>query len=255
MNAPTSREWVQAAARRLTTGSERLAAHHVRRTTLWVRTTWARTMEWLSDASGLAWAVRLTVLLAAAWVLRKVGVYVATVGARRLHTSSGLLWPVLALWLIAAWRVGHPDWQPRAAPTAERTPEPAGKPEPVSLAKEQPVGPSLDDVLAAARTLGTPHVHLAAIEEHLGAPAGTARRALTEAGIPIADVRMTGRGTSTGVRGTDIPPLPSPSPEAAVAAVGTGQDANNSNNNGVRVKEEAGMTIIHVPSERRAYKV
>lgn len=255
MTAPTSAQWIRAAAARLTLGSQRLTEHIGRRTAAWVRKVWTRTTKWLGEASGIAWALRLAVLLAAAWILRKIGLGIAGWGARRLQTSSGLLWPALGLWLIAAWRVGHPDWKPRPAPAAAEEPASEGESEEVSLAKEHPAGPSLDDVLAAARKLGTPHVHLKAIEEDIGAPQGTARRLLAEAGIPITDVRMQGRGTSTGVRGSDIPPLPPSSPEAAVGVVGAGQDVNNSNSDAIGVREEAGMTIITDPSERRAYTV
>ncbi|MFE3762285.1 Clp protease N-terminal domain-containing protein [Streptomyces sp. NPDC059104] len=191
-------------------------------------------------------AVRSALLLAAG--------YAAWRAARWLPP---LMWGAAACWLLAAWRAGHPDRQPKNAPTpvAADAPEPEAEPEPVGPAKEQPAGPTIDDVVAAARQLGTPHVHLAAIEEHLGAPKGTARRLLTAAGVPIADVRMHGRGTSTGVRDADIPPFSHPSPEAAVGVVGAGQGANNSNSDAIGVREEAGMTIITDPSERRAYTV
>ncbi|MFD0353494.1 hypothetical protein ACFVHW_07055 [Streptomyces sp. NPDC127110] len=257
MTAPTSREWLRAAAQRLTLGSRRLTTHLGRRVAASIRDTWARTMAWLSDATGLAWAVRLCVLLAAAWVLRRIGVSVATAAARRLDSSPWLLWPALGLWVIASWRAGHPDWRPRPSPAAaeEPEPEPESEPEPVSLAKEHPAGPSIDDIVAAARKLGTPHVHLAAIEEHLGAPQGTARRLLAAAGIPISDVRMHGRGTSTGVRGSDIPPFSHPSSEPADDVVGAGQDANNDNNNADRVEKSGGLLIVRRPSEDRHYPV
>ncbi|MFD9569975.1 hypothetical protein ACFWBI_09035 [Streptomyces sp. NPDC059982] len=257
MNAPTSAQWIRAAAARLTLGSQRLGTHLGRRVCAWIRGVWRRTVAWLSDATGLAWAVRLCCLLGAAWILRRIGVAVATAAARRLDSSAWLLWPALGLWLIAAWRAGHPDWKPGPAPAAAEEPEPEPEePESVSLAKDHPAaGPSLDDVLAAARWIGTPHAHLAAIDDHTGAPAGTARRLLTEAGIPIADVRMQGRGTSTGVRGSDIPALLSPSPEGVDGVVGAGQAANNSNNDTLRIEEGSGMTIIRDLSERRAYTV
>lgn len=258
MTAPTSHEWIRAAATRLTLGSQRLTAHLTRRVAAWIRDTWRRTNEWLADASGIAWALRLTVLLAAAWILRKVGVSAAAAAARRIDSSPWLLWPALALWIIAAWRAGHPDWQPRSGPqaAAAEAPEPEPEPEAVSLAKEHPPGPSLDDVVSAARELGTPHVHLAAIDTRLGAPKGTARQVFTAAGIPIADVRMQGRGTSTGVRGEDIPPLSSPSPEGAGDVVGAGQGANNSNSN-IRVTRSAGGAQVTVTNlaEQRAYSV
>ncbi|MEU6756959.1 hypothetical protein [Streptomyces sp. NPDC046685] len=261
MTAPTSRAWLQAAAARLTLGSKRLTGHLTRRVVAWIRDTWQRTMTWLSDATGIAWAVRLGVLLAVAWVLRKAGVSIAAAAARRLDSAAWLLWPALGVWIIAAWRAGHPDWKPRspaapAAAAAAEKPVPDVEPAPVSLAKEHPAGPTLDSVLGAARLLGTPHVHLAAIEEHLKAPQGTARRVLSEAGIPIADVRMQGRGTSTGVRASDIPPLPSPSPEGVGGAVGAAQGANNSNNSVRvdRVGDGAQITVTKL-DERRAYTV
>ncbi|MFD3802628.1 hypothetical protein ACFWTC_03145 [Streptomyces sp. NPDC058619] len=256
MTAPTSRAWAQAAAARLTLGSKRLTSHLTRRIAAWIRNTWQRTMAWLSDATGLAWAVRLCVLLAAAWILRKVGVSIAAAAARRIEASAWLLWPALALWIIAAWRAGHPDWKPRPAPAAAEEPEPEAEPETVSLAKDHPVGPTLDDVLAAARKLGTPHVHLAAIERHIKAPRGTVRPVLVEAGIPISDVRMKGAGTSTGIQDSDIPPLSSPSPEGVGGVVGAGQDANNNSNN-IRVTRSAGGAQVTVTdlAEQRAYTV
>ncbi|MFG2617795.1 hypothetical protein ACGFXC_09200 [Streptomyces sp. NPDC048507] len=256
MTAPTSAQWIRAAAARLTLGSQRLTVHLTRRIAAWLRDAWRRTNRWLSDATGIAWAFRLAVLLAAAWLLRKIGVSVAAAVVRRLDSSAWLLWPALGLWLIAAWRAGHPDRAPGPAPAAAEAPVPEAQPDPVSLAKDHPPGPSLDDVLAAARKVGTPHAHLAAIEECLKAPAGTARRLLTKAGIPIADVRMQGRGTSTGVRGADIPPLADPSRGAVVDAVGAGQDANNSNND-IRVTRSAGGAQVTVTdlTEQRAYTV
>ncbi|MFF6940452.1 hypothetical protein [Streptomyces lavendulae] len=259
MNAPTSAQWLRAAAARLTLGSQRLAEHLVRRTAAWVRSVWTRTRKWLDDASGVAWVVRWVVLLVAVWELRKIGVNVAAAAARRLDRSPGLLWLALGLWLIAAWRVGHPDWKPRPAPApaAAEEPEPEEEPNPVSLAAEHAAaaGPTIDDVVTAARKLGTPHVHLAAIEEHIKAPQGTARRLLVEAGIPIADVRMHGRGSSTGVRGSDIPTFSHPSPEGVVGVVGAGQDADN--NNDIRVTRSAGGAQVTVTdlTEQRAYTV
>ncbi|MGW5852104.1 hypothetical protein ACWFQ8_29860 [Streptomyces sp. NPDC055254] len=168
-----------------------------------------------------------------------------------------LMWVLAVWWVAAAWRAGRPGWKPTAPDpaAAAQGPDPTAEPGPISLAKEHPPGPSLGDVLTAARALGTPHVHLAAIEEYLGVPRGTVRPVLTTAGIPITDVRMQGRGTSTGIRGADVPPLSSPSPIGVADVVGAGHGANNSNNNALRVKEEAGMTIILDPSERRAYTV
>jgi hypothetical protein len=254
VTAPTSAQWIHAAANRLALGSQRLTAHLARRVTGWVRGVWRRTTAWLSDATGIAWALRLAVLLAGTWLLRKIGMSVAAAAARRLDSSPWLLWPALALWIIAAWKAGRPDWQPGPAPAAAEAPEPEPEPDPVSLAKEHSAGPTLDDVLAAAHVLATPHVHLAAIEELLGAPQGTARRLLTEGGIRISDVRMQGRGTSTGVRASDLPALLPHSPEGVGGVVGAGQDANNSNN-ALKVEEGLGMTIIRDPSERRAYTV
>ncbi|MFJ3923032.1 hypothetical protein [Streptomyces sp. NPDC090022] len=163
-------------------------------------------------------------------------------------------------WVGAAWWVGHPDWRPRPAPDAVAEgpgPESEEGPEedPVSLSKEHPPGPDIDTVVGAAHRLGTPHVHLTAIEDHLGAPPGSVRRVLTAAGIPISDVRMQGRGTSTGVKGHDLPPLSHPSPEGVDGVVGAGQGANNSNN--ITVKSSANGVRVTVTdlTERRAYTV
>lgn len=163
-----------------------------------------------------------------------------------------LMWVAAAGWLLTAWRAGAPSRKVAADP--EETPAPgpgdrAGEPP----APQAPAGPTLEAVLAAARELGTPHVHLAAIEAHLKAPRGTVRPVLAGAGIPITDVRMHGRGTSTGLRDADIPAPAGLSPAPVVDVVGAGQGANNNNNNGITVEGGEALTIIRDLTETVYY--
>ncbi|MGW1246940.1 hypothetical protein [Streptomyces sp. NPDC002535] len=222
MSAPTSAQWLRAAAARIATGSQILARDRTRRLVGWVRSVWRRTMGWLGEASGIAWAVRLAVLLAAVWVLRKIGVALAVAVARRLETSSWLLWPALALWLIAAWRAGNPKRGP--APAAAAAEEPTG---------EGPAaGMTVDEIRTLLITVFRldPQAHVAVLAERLteitGRPwsAADVRAAVETAGGRVEKgVRMPGRSPSTGVRRATLPdpsPTPPPGPVAGVVVAG-----------------------------------
>lgn len=222
MSAPTSAQWLRAAAARIVTGSEILARARTRRLVGWVRSVWRRTMGWLGEASGIAWALRLAVLLAAVWVLRKIGLSLAAMLARRLEASSWLLWPALALWLIAAWRAGGGKTGP--APAAAAAEEPAEE----GLAE----GMTVDEIRALL--IGVfgldPQVHVKVLAERLtqstGRPwsAADVRAAVKAAGGRVeTGVRMPGLNPSTGVRRTMLPdpsPTPPPGPVAGVVVAG-----------------------------------
>lgn len=222
MSAPTSAQWLRAAAARIAAGSQILARERTRRLVRWVRSVWKRTMAWLGEASGIAWAVRLAVLLAAAWVLRKIGVALAVAVARKLETSSWLMWPALALWLIAAWRAGNPK---RPAPAAAAEEEPVAEDGPAE-------GMTVDEIRALLITVFRldPQVHITVLAERLtettGRPweAADVRAAVETAGGRVErGVRMPGRSPSTGVRRTTLPdpsPAPPPSPVAGVVVAG-----------------------------------
>ncbi|MFE2218344.1 hypothetical protein ACFW93_41300 [Streptomyces canus] len=72
------------------------------------------------------------------------------------------------------------------------------------------------EVLATLRKVAEPHAHLSVVAKALGTDTAHVREVLTTAGVPITDVRMKGRGVSTGVKAADIPlpraPLPAPPP-------------------------------------------
>lgn len=213
------------AAARLRTGTARAYRARAARITAWAAAGRRPDLEGWQAALG-SW-LRLGLVAAAGY-----GAYWAC------RTWPWLMW-LAAVWLLlTAWRAGRPDREPAAVPGGERPgkveeqPAAEGEAGPVAPAPAPPApGPSLDTVLAAARELGTPHVHLAAIEAHIKAPRGSVRPVLVEAGIRIKDVRMDGRGSSTGVRGADIPPPATPLGDAAVGVVGAGQGANNNTNN------------------------
>ncbi len=227
MTAPTSMQWVRAAAGRLTVGSERLAATRAQAVVAWVRDTWARTMSWLGEASGIAWAVRLAVLLAAAWVLRKVGVAVGGAAARRLDASPWLMWPALALWIIAAWRAGHPDKDPSKPPEAPAgTPDATGTGPAAGLTVHQ-IRALLHDALHT-----DDQAHVAVLADRLTEATGRAwdaadvRAAAEAAGARVErGVRMPGRSPSTGIRRHTLPtPSPTPPPEPVAGVVVAGQE-------------------------------
>ncbi|MFF7851906.1 hypothetical protein ACFZDF_30605 [Streptomyces sp. NPDC007910] len=224
MSAPTSAQWLRAAARRIAKGSEILALERTKRLIGWVRSVWARTMTWLGEASGIAWVVRLAVLLGAAWLLRKIALGIAGAVARRLEATPSLMWIALALWLIAAWRAGDPK---RPAPAVAEAEEPAAEEGPLA-------GMTVDEIRALLiDMLGTDaQVHLKVLAERLtGAtrrPWETAdvRAAVERAGGQVEKgVRMPGRTPSTGVRRKTLPdPSPTPPPPPVEGVVVAGQE-------------------------------
>ncbi|MDH6522526.1 hypothetical protein M2163_000964 [Streptomyces sp. SAI-135] len=83
----------------------------------------------------------------------------------------------------------------------------------------------------------------------MGTDTAHVREVLTWAGVPITDVRMKGRGVSTGVKAADIPlpsPSPNPSPEGPGPVVGTGH-ANNNDTELTVSRLPSGAQIISVP--------
>ncbi|MFC8583309.1 hypothetical protein ACFUGD_01850 [Streptomyces sp. NPDC057217] len=226
MSAPTSAQWLRAAAARIAKGSELLALERTKRLIGWVRSVWARTMGWLGEASGIAWAVRLAVLLGTAWVLRKIGLGIAGAVARRLESTPSLMWIALALWLIAAWRAGNPKRGPASA--AAEAEEPA---------VEGPLaGLTVDEIRALLiKVFGPdPQVHVAVLAERLtgatgsGWEAADVRAAVEAAGGRVErGVRMPGRTPSTGVRRKTLPdPSPASPPPSVEGVVVAGQDSS-----------------------------
>ncbi|MFJ8507721.1 hypothetical protein [Streptomyces avermitilis] len=150
-----------------------------------------------------------------------------------LTSTTAVMWGFVIVWCIAAWRAAKPE---AAVPSPQESSEPAKK----------------DDapkVLQALRESADPHAHLAVVARRLGTDAAHVREVLSRAGVPISDVRMKGRGVSTGVKAEDIPsppPSPGPSPEASEPVVGPGQ-TNNNNTELTVTRCESGVQIISVP--------
>ncbi|ROP53292.1 hypothetical protein EDD94_2795 [Streptomyces sp. PanSC9] len=151
-----------------------------------------------------------------------------------LRTAPVLMFPLTAWWVIAAFRKGKPEAkeEPAASPPQESR-------EPAAEEDDSP------KVLEALRESADPHVHLAVIAQKLGTDTAHVREVLTRAGVPISDVRMKGRGVSTGVKGSDIP-SPSPSPEPSEPVVGPGQPDNN-NTELTLTRLPSGGQVLSVP--------
>lgn len=257
----TTAQWLRAAAERIATGSSRIClvcARQLAQRLLAKGRSWKDGVSgWLGEAEGLNWAFRVALLVGGALILRKVGggIIVSLGHALQSPTARWLLWPAAAVWVIAAYRIGHPDWEPKAppapAPAADPVVDDVAQPEETPLPEPPvaPPGPSLRDLHDALARLGTPHAHIAVLAEDLDTTPERVRETLLAAGIPAEPVRMRGRGSSTGVRGGSIPsPLGSPegAPGGVVAA---GQPANNNDNNGdapgFRIEQDPANPVRH----------
>ncbi|MFJ1695676.1 hypothetical protein ACIOHC_11080 [Streptomyces sp. NPDC088252] len=266
----TTTQWLRAATNRIATGSARICLVYSRRTTMkWVgkgRAAFTAIKEWLGESDGIARLAKVAMLVVGALILRKVFLGLVTGLAHLAHSQSvrWLLWPATVAWLIAAYRVGHPDWEPPADPEPEpdRAEESAAaRPEPDSVQKlaeeqpepteaaappvEEPPLPSHQDLHEALSRVGTPHAHIAVLAEDLGTTAERVRAALDQLSIPVEAVRMRGRGSSTGVRADRFPTPVAPS----VGVVGAGQSTNNDNNNTVNLVHREGLVIAYTDDE------
>ncbi|MFF4479463.1 hypothetical protein ACFY1A_20925 [Streptomyces sp. NPDC001520] len=245
----TTMEWIRAAAERISRGSCRLCWLIARRVTSKgaekFSTWWESVTKWLGEVSGLAWLLRLGVLVGAGLIARAVLLAVGrSVG--NAHAPEGLMWVATLAWIAAAYRIGRPDWAPKPEPekpaapaeeaeTAEDGEEPgSGEEQPEAGAEQVPAGPfepSLPDLRIALGRAGTPHAHLAVLAADIGTTPERVREALEKWGVPVEPVRMRGRGSSTGVKGgAAVHPALAMRPEDA-AVVAAGQLTNNDNNN------------------------
>ncbi|MEV0115856.1 hypothetical protein AB0H77_21845 [Streptomyces sp. NPDC050844] len=267
MRAPTSIEWLRAAAGRICVGSQRLAVHLGRRLATRVKALYERIRDWLNSSTGLSWWVKVVLLVLAFLLLRKVVTSVAGGVYRRIESGawSWMLWPAVLLWLIAAYRAGRPGWKPKApAAAVAEEPEPEEErpadvgsetsEEPSSAPRTEPRVPTFRELCAALAAVGTPHAHLAVLASQLGTSPDLVREGLDRCGVTVQAVRMRGRGSSTGVKGDALPP-----PRAARGSVvAAGQPANNDNNNtpdetpreGLRVKAIGqGGRLVYDPAD------
>lgn len=147
---------------------------------------------------------------------------------RGVVAAPWALAPAAGVWLVASLYAKDPaeldedevEEERKAAPAAEggtssEEPEPAGAAPPA----EEPPLPSHQDLHEALSRVGTPHAHIAVLAADLGTTAERVRAALAQMSIPVKDVRMKGRGSSTGIRGDRFPAPPAPLPKMSLAQV------------------------------------
>ncbi|APY88185.1 hypothetical protein DCW30_05800 [Streptomyces alfalfae] len=266
MSAPTTVQWLRAAAGRICIGSQRLAVHLSRRLVARARALYARIRGWLSSSSGLSRWLKVALLVLAYMLLRKIVLGVAGGIYRRIESGawSWMLWPAALLWLIAAYRAGHPNWKPKApaAAAAAEEPEPEAEQPPTSATsttEQPPAGPppvSSVALVAAVRDVGTPHAQLRPLAEHLGTTTDAVRAAAAGLGWPVKDVRMAGRSASAGLRWDEAPSLPPLDPSPGVVGAGQRADDNDDDRReegageGLRVKAIGhGGAIVYDPAE------
>ncbi|MEU6597876.1 hypothetical protein [Streptomyces flaveolus] len=209
--------------------------------------------------------LRLAVLLGAAALLRKIAVAVAGGVYGRVADGGApvVMFGAAALFTVAAYRCGHPDWKPKpksaaAAETPEAEPGeeadadtdvPAG-----TVAEPKPTGPppiSPAALVAAVRDIGTPHAQLKPLAEHLGTTTDVVRATAAGMGWQVKDVRMAGRSASAGLRWDEVPSPPPADPFPSV--VGAGQPADDNDDDiggegpekGVRVVRTDGGLIVY----------
>ncbi|MGW2260291.1 hypothetical protein ACWCXE_21115 [Streptomyces sp. NPDC001780] len=278
MSDQTTAQWLRTAAERIARGSTRLCLVYARRTAMKIvakgRSWWSGITGWLGEASGLAWLFQLVLLLIGALILRKVALGLLGGMAALVDSARWLLWPAAVVWIIAAYRVGHPDWTPPAdtepedQPKEKKTekevePEDGGddqeqpaNTEPVSLTKAEfpePPLPSLQDIRETLARVGTPHAHISVLAEDLGTTPERIREALGKWDIPVESVRMRGRGSSTGIRGDRYPAPPPGQGTPSDGVVAAGQPANNNNDNAPTVVRREGMLIITDPADHHRH--
>ncbi|WP_371099290.1 hypothetical protein [Streptomyces sanglieri] len=174
---------------------------------------------------------------------------------RGVVAAPWALAPAAGVWLVASLYAKPPAEQEEeegqeeeeAAPAAEATtsseePEPAGAAVPPV---EEPPLPSHQDLHESLSRVGTPHAHIAVLAEDLKTTPERVRAALAQLSVPVEDVRMRGRRSSTGIRG-DRFPAPPPTPGTpSVGVVGAGQSANNDNNNASSTVHREGLVIAY----------
>jgi hypothetical protein len=248
MTAPTTKEWLRAAVDRIALGSTRLVTHHAGRA---LRAVTARVGRW-------PWWVQLGL---AALALRGGLPAMTALGGwvhRKASAGGSWLFIAAALWLLAAYRVGHPDRQTDTDPV----PEPETDDEPSETASDghhRTAGPSVvspTELVAAVRDIGTPHAQLKPLAEHLGTTTDAVRAAAGAVGWPVKDVRMEGRSSSAGLRWDDCPSPTILAPSSGV--VGAGQPADDDNDDtegehpreGLRVQAIGqGGRLVHDPAD------
>lgn len=124
------------------------------------------------------------------------------------HQQPYLTPAIAGAWCWAAWSAAAPQETP-----GEECPEPVGE---TFLEALHRLIPGPDDRL-----------HVAEIAEHLGLPATAVNEELRALGIATKGVRSGGRGSSTGVHRSALPPLPRPLSGALLAPLTSNNNTNN----------------------------
>ncbi|MFI6639962.1 hypothetical protein [Streptomyces sp. NPDC050504] len=195
---------LQRAAERLVAGCEQLARRAADRAVAWVRR--GRRTDLTCWQAELGVWLRIAVLAGLAALLWRI-----------IRATPVILWVIVALLLLAAWRLGRPVGPP---------PAPAAAALPKADAEDPPALAVADLIRLVREAMGTgPGVHTTALATHLTQTTGekwspaAVRAALSEAGIEHGPgARMSGVSyPSGGVRRTA---LPDPSPTPPVGAVG-----------------------------------
>lgn len=249
MTMPSTMQWLRAASVRIHLGSSRLLRHRIGRGAEGLKARKDGIAGWLGSSTGLAWLAKLALLLAAAGILRKIVVKVGGGIYGRIESGawSWMLWAATAVWIIAAYRAGHPDWKPKERPSPDANaeqaegdsaeaatgpdPQPSGQP---------PVFPA--ELVATVRDIGTPHAQLVPIAEHLRVSTDAVRAAAAAIGWPVKDVRQDGRSSSAGLRWDERPSPEQDDPLSGVVGAGQAADDNDDDSGegkprkGVRVK-------------------
>ncbi|WP_314411385.1 hypothetical protein [Streptomyces sp. DSM 40484] len=250
MNTPTTVQWLRTAGTRIYTGSTRLATHYAARSAQAAQRRFRSIKAWLASSTGLKWLAKAALLVGAAWILRKIIIKVGGGLYERLHSgTTWLLWPAAALWILAAYRAGHPDWKPKQAPAEdeskpapedgqEQPAQPAATP---ASAPSVPQPPSPTELIAAVRDIGTPNAQLVPLATHLHTTTDAVRASAGAMGWRVKDVRQDGRSTSAGLRWDEAPSPEQGYPFSSV--VGAGQRADDDNDDSGQEGPREGIKV------------
>jgi hypothetical protein len=263
VSAPSTVQWLRAAAARVYTGSGRLATHYAGRLVAFGRRRYEAVAAWVGRSSGVWWLAKVALLL---WLAGRARLVVTAVVERVLErVDSGafgwLLWTLAGLWVVGAYRAGADGWEPKQRPVPEaveaESEEPAVSAESVSavsLVKPPPVSPTA--LVAAVRDIGTPHAQLKPLAEHLGVSTDAVRAAAAGIGWPVKDVRMEGRSSSAGLRWDDCPSPTILAPSPGVVGAGQPADDNDDDTSGEGPGKRFRVvpiglsgTVVHDPAE------
>ncbi|MEU3289918.1 hypothetical protein [Streptomyces longwoodensis] len=252
--APSTMQWLRRAAHRISVGSGRLtlliARRISRRGAARLRVWSAGVRAWLKQASGIAWLLRVACLVFLAIVARKAFLAVAAALAGHADAlANRLIGPLSLVWILAAYRIGHEDWEMPDEDDRQDDEEPAATPaaaEPAGSG-ERPL-PTHWQLAIALHEVGAPHAQLVPLAAYLGTTTDRVRQACTAAGIRIrGGVRMDGRSVSPGIAAEDFPPrppLPAPSHQGADGALLGDLTSNNNDNNATTLPTREGLLII-----------